>query len=457
MPIFRSALQRFGVDRAVSYAMAARIWQIPSGVVTTVLIALCFEAEQQGIYFLILTLTGLQALADAGLINTLLHAASHESAAVRFSAARHLHGPRRARRRLAGIYRFALRWFSVASILLVVVGIVAGAILLHRQGVLPESIAPLFIALVMAGSALALAPLVAILEGCDQVREVNRFRFFQVVTGSAAVWAGLALGAGLWTAAIAVAVQLGWEAALVGVRYRRFFVQLHRTESGDFDWRHEIWPLQWRIAVQSLVRYLAFLPILPILFDTQGPEVAGRYGMTWQVISSLMMVAYVFVRTKSPEFGRLFAEGKRDAAGQVFRRSTVGSTILLIGLVASFCIALATLKQVGWDASDQIADRFLAITTCVMFAVAVVPMHLTQCFSMVIRSQKLDPIWRVSIPACAIMAGLTAAAAWQGEIKLIPAAMLLTFSFSSVALAWMARWYDRYFRRSADETGAQVD
>ena len=150
MSFFRSVLHRFGVDRAVSYAMAARFWQIPSGVVTTVLIALCFEPDEIGVYYLILTLTGLQALADAGLINTLLHAASHESANARFDRSGFFRVNARSRGRLSGMFRFAAAWFVAAAAILVVVGIIAGAVLLHRQNVFELAFAPLATAMVLA-------------------------------------------------------------------------------------------------------------------------------------------------------------------------------------------------------------------------------------------------------------------------------------------------------------------
>lgn len=446
MSIFRSILQHFGINRAVSYAMAARVWQIPSGVVTTLLIALCFRPDERGVYFLILTLTGLQALADAGLINTLLHGASHESANSRFDSLVFFRASLRSRGRLAGMFRFAILWFGVASIALVVVGIVAGFILFKRQNVVGFAIAPLAVAMALAGTALFLSPLIAILEGCDQVKTVNRYRLGQAITGSFVVWGCLAAGAGLWTAAAAIATQLVWELLLVLGRYRRFFVQLYRTRPTDFDWRTEIWPLQWRIGVQSIARYLAFLPILPVLFDTQGPEVAGRYGMTWQVISNLMMVAYVYVRTRSPEFGRLIAENRRDESYLAFKRVTLGSTLLLGILVTSFCAALFLLGQLNWPIAEKITNGFLLPTTCLWFALAVIPIHTTQCFAMYIRSQRFDPIWRVNLPACTTLAVLVYFAASSGRIEWIAISMAVIFSLSSLALAMMWQWYHRHFQ-----------
>ncbi|OYP35433.1 hypothetical protein [Rhodopirellula sp. MGV] len=433
------------MNRAVSYAMFARMWQIPSGVVTTLLIALCLQPDQQGVYYLILTLTGLQTLADAGLINTILHAVSHEIAHSHFDRQRRFRGPKRARSRLAAIFRFAAFWFSVAAALLCIGGVSFGYVMLARQQMAVSSMLPLFVAICLSALALALSPMIAILEGANQIHEVNRFRLGQVVTGSFVVWLALSVGAGLWAAAAAVLVQVLWELVLIGFYYRRFFVQLVRTPAGEFDWKHEIWPLQWRIGVQSVARYLAFFPIYPVLFDQHGAALAGRYGMTWQIFSNLSMVAYVFVRTKSPEFGRLIAADQRDASLRLFRQATLGSTIVLVSLVSVFCVSLSILQQIPFDLARQFGSRFLASSQCLIFAVAIIPMHLTQCFAMYIRSQRFDPIWRVNLPTSTTLFALGYFAALQGRVEWIAVSILVVFSAAATALGTMSRWYDRHF------------
>jgi hypothetical protein len=452
--MFQKVFRRFGIDRAVTYAMAVRLWQIPSGAITTLLIALCFAPEVQGLYYLLLTMTGIQAIADAGLLNTVLHAASHEAANGRFDSKRFLRASPRALGRLAGLLRFALAWFAIASGLVVVVGVSVGWVLLSRRGYGDDATLPLVTAMLVSAATLALSPLIALLEGCNQVRTVNRFRLTQAIAGSLVVWSCLAGGAGLWTVTAAFAVQLVWEIRLIMLHYRRFFVQLIRTPPKLFDWRAEIWPLQWRIGVQSLVRYLAFLPIYPVLFDSQGASVAGRYGMTWQVLSNLLMVAYVYVRTRSPDFGRLIAEGRRTESNSTFVHATFGSTTVLIVLATSFCVTVWCLGLLPWSIAQQVAGRFLSPTTCLYFALALIPMHLTQCLGLHIRAQRLDPIWRISIPTGVVFALLACYAAFAGNVDWIAAAMFASFSISTGVLVLMWRWYDQFFKaKEAKERG----
>lgn len=451
MPFISQLLRRFGINGAVTYAMAAKLWQIPSGAITAMLLTLTFSASDRGIYFLILTFTGLQGLADAGLLNTLLHASSHEAASSRFDVRGFLRTTNVSRNRLAGIYRFAVLWYSIAAVFLVAIGVFAGWILLWRRGMETVGMPPLVVAMLLAGAVFALSPLVAILEGCNQIKAVNRYRLLQITSGSLAVWACMSLGAGIWTAAVAIAIQLVWELMLVLRSYGAFFSQLRRTVGAGFNWKSEIWPLQWRIGIQSIAYYLAFLPIYPVLFDAEGAERAGQYGLTWQVISSLLMVSYAYLRTRSPEFGRLIAEGRRDQSNSAFRQVTIGSTLLLILTTGSFCVVLYGLGLADNEITTRISSGFLSVGTCVWFAIAVIPIHLTQCFGMHIRSQKFDPIWRISIPANLFLAIFACWAAALGEVKLIAAGMFVTNLFSAIALGLMWLWYDRSFSAAKND------
>ncbi len=231
-----------------------------------------------------------------------------------------------------------------------------------------------------AGCSLTLAPFIAMLEGCNQVAEVNRYRLVQAITGSIVVWCCLVGGANLWTPVFAVAVQFVWECLLVFGFYGRMFRQLLRTTPAGLDWKKEIWPLQWRIGLQSAARYLAFFPLIPTLFLWQSPEIAGRAGMTWSVLNSLLLVAYAWIRTRAPEFGRLFADGKRVESNHAFYKATIGSTLLLIVAVSSFWIALVALERqfVGVRIArgrqvlesgnhDLVRDRALTLTPDSMF------------------------------------------------------------------------------------------
>lgn len=422
-----------------------RAWQVPAGVVTAVLIALCFDEDSQGVYYTLLSLVGLQALADSGLLNVIMHAVSHEWSELRLDRHGFLKGSRRARGRVAGIVRFGLVWFFLCAITLVVAGVGIGVALFFGQGVSHRVLHPLAIAMLFAGSSLALAPLIATLEGCNQVAEVNRFRLMQAITGSVVVWSCLVGGGGLWTPAAAVLTQLAWECRLLFGRYRPLVMQLWQTPSVSFNWKVEIWPLQWRIGLQSAARHLAFFPMIPTLFAFQGPAVAGRAGMTWGILSSLLLVGYAWIRTRAPEFGQLIAAGKRKESNQSLLKAILGSSLLLIAAVGSFWVVLILLSYSTHARAIQISDSLLSPQTTLWFALALLPLHLTQCFAIHLRSRKMDPIWRITIVGNVVLAAAIYWAARHSGAQAVGVSMLITFSIVMPIIFAVWVKYDRYY------------
>lgn len=420
--------QRLSVDRAIGYAIVMRAWQLPAAVVTTVLIALNFDLQTQGIYYTLITVIGLQSLADSGLLNVLMHVVSHEWSELHLDHRGFLRGPRRIRRRVAGMARFGLIWFVVVGVALMVAGIAIGIALFSKQDLLDKAMWPLAVGMLFAGASLMLAPLVAVLEGCNQVEHVNRYRLMQAVTGSIVVWSCLAGGAQLWTAVASVLTQLIWECLLIWGRYRRLFSQLNRTAAEGFDWKSEIWPLQWKIGLQSAVKYLALFPLIPTLFAWQSPEVAGRMGMTWQVLNNLLLIGYAWIRTRAPEFGRLIAAGNAAASKQAFRKATIGSTSLLVAIALAFWLVLIVLGASNFALGAKVAGRFLDPGTTLLFVLAIIPLHLTQCFAIHIRSHKIDPVWRVTIVGNVVLGIAIFITARQMSVDAVGVAMLVTYS-----------------------------
>ncbi len=439
MPNIQDLARRLSVDRAVGYGLAMRAWQVPAAVVTTVLLAWNLDDVTRGVYLTLFTVIGLQSLADSGLLNVLMHVVSHEWSHMRLDRRGFLHGPSRIRQRLAAIARFGLIWFSLAAMLLCVGGTAVGIGLFRSQGTLDSVLGPLFVGMLFAASSLALAPLIAILEGCNQMEHVNRYRLMQAVTGSVVVWSCLSSGVGLWTPVFAILTQFVWECCLLLGRYRRLFFQLHRTAAGGFDWKSEIWPLQWRIGVQSAAKYFATFLLLPTLFIYQSPEIAGRMGMTWMVLNNLAMVAYVWIRTRAPEFGKLIAKGKRDESNDAFFKATIGSTLLLVAAIFSFWIVLVLLQTSTFELAKRVSGSFLDPRIVLWFAIAMIPLHLTQCFSIHIRSQKMDPIWRITVVGNLVLAGCVFLAASQLGVGAVGIAMLVIFTIVSslVFMIWV--------------------
>jgi hypothetical protein len=194
---------------------------------------------------------------------------------------------------------------------------------------------------VFTAANLTVTAAIAVLEGCGKMAEVATLRLGQSVFSVTTVWIVLSLGGHLYALAASSLMM-----ALVGltwlwVKYRGFFKDLfsHRTPMPGMNWRREIWPFQWRIAVSCMSGYLISQLFTPLLFATHGSLVAGKMGMSLQIIHAMNSVALAWITTKAPTYGRMIAIKQTNALDTLFFRGLAQSFgILLIGVISVLLI-----------------------------------------------------------------------------------------------------------------------
>lgn len=408
-------MRRLDVDRAVAYAVLARSWQLPAGLLTTLLIATYFSEDTQGYFYALIPLIGLQTLADSGLQGLILHFVSHERTKFEIGARGELTGDRAALDRLASVYRFGVRWFSGAALLFAVSVVATGWYLLSRAGANVPWQVPLVLTVLLASISLACSPLIAILEGCNEVKVINRTRLMQAVTGSAVAWACIANGAGLWTLVATTLVQVAWEAHLLLFRYRATWQSLRSRADGRrnsaendderIDWRTDIWPLQWKLLAQVASRHFAYTPLIPLVLEHHGASLAGQLGMTWAVLTNLQLAALSWVRTRSPRFGMLISNRDFRTLDREFF-TTVGVTAaVILTLVVAFIGGLYALSQSHFDWASKLSGRFLPWSSAVYYAAMLIPSHFVQAFGLYLRAHKKEPMLVVTCLGNTILGG----------------------------------------------------
>ena len=403
--VLRSLTQYAGIDRAVAFGILTKAWQVPSGAVTMLVITFSLTPETQGVYYTIFGILGLQNMAEAGLTSVLMHAVSHEWSSVHFGKDGRLTGEQTSIDRIASLARGGVKSLAICGSLFAVAAIAWGLwVFLHGDAVgVPEKVGTstivmvLVVSVVLSAFSLVSAGLVAIVEGCNQVESVNRNRLGQVISGSLIVWLVLGAGGTIWAIAASLAVQLVWEMNLLLIRYRSLMVGLWQLPHTEFNWREAVWPLQWRIALQSFAHQLAFAPMIPVLYSFHGAVVAGQAGMTLTTLIQLQGVSSMWIRTRAPRFGELIARGNRLELTQLFRRTTLHSTVALFGILTLFLGVLAGMSHSDVSILSKLAARFLMPIPAAWIAVALIPLHVMHCFAIYLRAHKVDPLWRITI------------------------------------------------------------
>ena len=417
----RRLLNRMEVNRAVFYALANRGWQFLTGPITMLLIVAYFSSELQGYYYTFGALIALQAFVEMGMQVVTVYLTSHEWHKLELDERGYLTGDASALSRLRSLAALVLKWYAIAGTLFVVAIGFAGYYFLLSQ---PETDvvwrAPWICIVILTALNLMAAPCISLLDGCNQMAVTNRYRAMQGVMGTVVIYGAIINGAGLWACVAVAAVRLFWELWLIAVRYRRFFATLLKPQPGpQVSWSEEVWPLQWKLALQAMAAYFTSAFVIPLMFEYQGAEVAGQLGLTWTALMTLQMAAYSWMLARGPLFGSLVSQNDITELNRVFRRLSQVSTVVLLTGGVLFCLVVWLLQlmqgvelpaawksiEPAWNLIQKVQARILPLYPTVLLTLSLFPIHITQCVMAYIRPFKQEP-FLVLNTICQLMTGL---------------------------------------------------
>lgn len=450
--------RRMGVDRAVAFAVLARVWQLLTGPVTQLLIVLHFSRATQDYYYAFSSLLGMQVFIELGLHVVIISMSSHEWARLSLVNGT-IEGDPVARSRLISLGRLMLKWYSIAAGLLAVLLIVVGLTFFPdaaahdwrwpatETAAIRDRVAwnvPWIVLVVLNAFQLITLPLTAILEGCHQLPVLNRTRFWQGVMGTLLVWGAVSSGLGLWALSVSAAVRLMGELYLVAVPFRSFFLTFRTpSQHGRVNWKEEILPLQWRIAVQGTVLWFANqLPLL-MVFRYLPEGNAARLGMTWMILTTAQAGAFAWVETRRPVFGSLIAARRYADLDTLFFRLAGISTGLLFG----FCVCLVLLIDLMSLRSEwilvRISERLLPVTETFLLAAGFVANLPGMCANIYVRAHKRDPFLLAAIISNLSVALFQLVLGWKYGLTGISAGYLLGVGCVQTPLLLTIWWKTR--------------
>lgn len=380
---------RLGIDRGVFYALLARGWRAIGGLVSILLIAKFLTPETQGYYYTFQSLIALQVFVELGLVVVVVSVTSHEWAKLQLNEEGVIIGDLDALSRLVSLGRKLASWYAGAAVVFVLLVASAGAWFLAQKGSVEGWLAPWLFTVLFQGILLWTLPFQALFEGCNQVVAIQRFQLWLGILANVVLWICLATGAGLWSVVALIGTQAAITMYYLGVLQRSFFSPfLHPPSGPRINWKVEVWPMQWRLAVQGMVNYFVYSLYTPVLFHYHGAVEAGRFGMTWQVFTMLQVLGLAWVQTRVPRFGMLIAQ--RDFAGldMVWRHTA----LLAIGVFAlgmgAFLLFQIMLKHFDIEFSRRLLEPDVTLLLLPTGLLAI----WVQCAAAYWRAHKAEPL-----------------------------------------------------------------
>lgn len=393
---------------AVSWGLLAKLVQGLAGPITVLLIAIYFSPWVQGYHYTFANLLAAQLLVELGLSGVIVTFAAHESAKLSLGEDGRVSGDEESIARLRGLASGAIKWFACGAVLLAVSLAAGGSFFLGSR---PESTgiawhAPWLTLCVATAAQFALAPAWALVQGCGQVEQVNRYKFYEGAGRTLIFWGCIIAGADLWSAVITSVVTCIAGYGYLFIAYGGFFRSLLvNSVPARPMWKSEVMPFQWRIAISFASGYFIFSLFTPVQFYFHGPVVAGQMGLSWALVGAVSGLAYTWVQVSAPEFGRLVARRSFDVLDAVALRLAAKATVVMV------CLVLAALLFV-WSLNffnSPLATRFIPLFPLSLFLVAETMNQASYVQSTYLRAFKKEPFMSLSVLQGMLVGGGTIA------------------------------------------------
>ena len=380
-----------GLDRAIAFTVLGRVVQGLGSVGSVLLIVHFLSAAEQGYYYALWSLVALQAVFELGFSFVILQVAAHERAHLEFHPDGSITGSKTSHFRLASLLQRAVRWYSIAAVLMGIVLMIGGTrfFSLHQQAQAPNIwIVPLRVTVLACAITFSIGPILSFLEGCGQVAQVARMRFFQSTVSVGLSWTAMLTHHGLFSPAMVLLGQ-GFVASLLLLSRRKLLVPLLRMQVAKMgiSWRREVWPFQWKIAISWLCDYFIFQLFTPVLFAFRGPEEAGKMGLSMSVVMQLSAMMLAWMTTKAAPFGSLIAKKDTPELDRMFFRSLRQSISLFVGAAALVMMGVLAAPYVLPKISRRIEDWPIFL----LLLLTALSSHVVQSEAIYLRAHKCEP------------------------------------------------------------------
>lgn len=388
---------RIGIDRAIAFTLSGKIVQAVGSLVTLSLIALFLTKEEQGFYYTFGSILAIQIFFELGLNSIITQYAAHEKAFISGYEPSEIQAEQKAQSRLSSLLHFFIKWFLILNVFLFLILLIAGYLFFTKYGY-GENVNwkfPWFILVINTCLYFALSPVLSFLEGLGRVKEIAKLRFIQQIVNLAILWSMLSMGGRLFSAPVAGLCSLiVIILILLFSEFKQILVKIWNF-SGNWkvNFKDEIFPYQWKIALSWVSGYFIFQLFNPVLFAVEGAVVAGQMGMTMAVLNGISGLTMSWINTKVPLFSSLIATKVFHSLDTVFNKTVHQLSVINLLLLGAFIAFL-----IGLDYFNiSLITRFLPMLPVVLLCTVTFVNQFIFSWATYLRCHKKEPYLIYSI------------------------------------------------------------
>jgi hypothetical protein len=414
MKLLRMIQSLLGLDRSVALAGSGRALAVILGPVGSLIVVWTLTVDEQGLYYLFLSLTSLRSFFDLGASAAIAQMAPHMRPA-----------PGEVEGGLAApdFIRVAGKWMKTVALLFGVVCGFIGLAYLQWTGQMTGWVAFAWL-LTVAATAVSgsLEGAVQIVYGSGNVDSVSRLRISSQLLQYFIQWALLFSGLSLLSFGISMICVFFWQRFSLRRSFPDLWIRSPVVPARSRLIRAEMGSLVKKASVTYVSGYLVFQIQQPIVFKMLGADSSAKLGLTSMVGSSLIGLASIWSLAKFPRFAKQVADEDYESAFGSFRRNWFRTAaVAAIAFVTAFG-ALEVLHCL-----PRFSERLMSLGEALPLFLALLVQQLALALTFWPRSFKIEPF----APIAVIQMLLTPLATWLG---------VLWFGLFGIGLANLASW-----------------
>ena len=401
--LLKNVSNKIGIDSAIAFTILSRIIQAGGGVITLLFVAKFLTKIEQGYYYTFGSILAIQIFFELGLSGIITQFVAHENANFVWHSKVSFSGSEESSSRLASLLKFTIKWFAVISVLLFFGLLLAGYYFFSTYGKVNIAInwqIPWVILAITTSLTLMTSPILAFIEGLGRIKEVARVRMIQQIVQLSFVIVLFSLGLKLFSAPIAAFASFlvvpFW--IFFGYKIKLLSFIWQKIGNSQVNYRSEIFPFQWKIALSWISGYFIFQLFNPVLFATDGPIVAGQMGMTLMALNGVMSISMSWMSTKVPLFSGLIALKDYNKLDSVFNKTLIQSFFInAFGLFLLIAIVFIMRHYDIKIGNSNFAERFLPFTPMIFLMVTISINHIVFSLATYLRCHKKEPMLLQSV------------------------------------------------------------
>ena len=390
----------FQLDSVIFYSLVSKFWSIISGPLTALLIANKFSPIIQGYYYTFATIIALQVFVELGFGTVTQQFISHEWSKLQLNKKGFIEGNLNSMSKFYSIAQLSFKWFFFGGFLLVIGLLIVGFLYFDSSNSYNVDWEIQWLSLcVLSFASIQLVPVWSILEGCNQLKKLYFFRIIQGLIVSFSTWIFIWLGFDLWVPVIISFVYILCGVIFLNFNYKLFFKQiiLSKPLGETISWKKDMFPMHWKISLSWISGYLSFSLFTPILFKFQGPEIAGKFGLTWALIQTISGISGAWINTRTPQLSFLVAERRFSELNLVFQKIFHNVIKIFLSFSLVFILIMLVLPQLNINVINNFTSRLLPLNIIITFLIGQFFLVVSSLFSSYMRSFKKEPMLFLSL------------------------------------------------------------